>query len=272
MVHAQWEAVVSSKVLGSKNFHEALNGMEIDFFIALSSVAGIIGNRGQAAYAAANCFLDALMENRRQHGLPGISIALTAVSDIGYLSENSSRSQEVNKTLGVKTMGEQEILALLGAAIDGSMTESCGSTCITGLATPPKTNEPYWMVDPKFASLRRSDSEEDTSNGATASKSLQARLKAISNIEEATNLVCGGLVTKIASVLMLPETDIETKQAPVNYGLDSLAAIEIRNWITRELEANLAVLELLTSESFFALSSLILEKSRVWTQPANGTA
>ena len=45
------------------------------------------------------------------------------------------------------------------------------------------------------------------------------------------------------------------------YGLDSLVAIEVRNWITRELEANLQILEILTSDSVHALARTILSKS-----------
>jgi hypothetical protein len=51
----------------------------------------------------------------------------------------------------------------------------------------------------------------------------------------------------------------------VVYGLDSLVAIEIRNWITRELDASLQVLELLTSSSITALAGLILKKSKLVT-------
>ena len=102
--------VVKSKVAGCHNFHMALANVKLDFFIALSSVAGIIGNRGQAAYAAANYYLDSLMERRRDRGLPGTILALCAVSDIGYLAENADRAQLVNKNLGNAGISEKEIL------------------------------------------------------------------------------------------------------------------------------------------------------------------
>ncbi|KAG9713115.1 putative polyketide synthase, partial [Aureobasidium melanogenum] len=47
-----FSAVVNPKVAGTLNLHNSLGTSELDFFIALSSVAGVVGNRGQAAYAA----------------------------------------------------------------------------------------------------------------------------------------------------------------------------------------------------------------------------
>ncbi len=92
MTYAQWTSVVSPKVSGAWNFHHALqsNAIPLDFFVLLSSAAGAVGNRGQAAYSAANCFLNAFAQFRLSQGLPASSIDLTAVSDAGYLAEGSA--------------------------------------------------------------------------------------------------------------------------------------------------------------------------------------
>ncbi|EHK96644.1 putative Phthioceranic/hydroxyphthioceranic acid synthase [Glarea lozoyensis 74030] len=96
MTHTQYTTVLSSKYHGAWNFHHALTTQPqpLDFFIALSSAAGAVGNRGQAAYAAANTFLNAFIQHRHSLGLPGSSIDLTAVSDAGYLSENAAAAAE----------------------------------------------------------------------------------------------------------------------------------------------------------------------------------
>src|SRR5690349_20421129 len=100
MQFSQWESVVKSKVAGAWNFHHALSNFPLDFFIVLSSVAGAVGNRGQAAYAAANCFLNAFVQYRTNKGLPASSIDLTAVSDVGYLAENAEKKLQVSRNLG----------------------------------------------------------------------------------------------------------------------------------------------------------------------------
>ena len=76
-------------------------------------------------------------------------------------------------------------------------------------------------------------------------------------------MIQDALVTKVASVLLTPADEIDPTRPISVYGLDSLVAIEIRNWITRELKANLQILEMLSSGSMVSLSALIMKKSKL---------
>ncbi|KAM5444850.1 hypothetical protein MferCBS31731_000305 [Microsporum ferrugineum] len=64
------------KVDGSWNLHWLTRDMDLDLFIVLSSVSGVMGNAGQGNDAAANTFLDALMQLRCAERLPATSVAL----------------------------------------------------------------------------------------------------------------------------------------------------------------------------------------------------
>jgi NADP-dependent 3-hydroxy acid dehydrogenase YdfG len=59
MAYEQYTTVTKSKVKGAWNFHNALLNQELDFFVAISSAASAVSSRGQAAYSAANTFLNA---------------------------------------------------------------------------------------------------------------------------------------------------------------------------------------------------------------------
>jgi acyl transferase domain-containing protein/acyl carrier protein len=74
------ERVAAPKVEGAWNLHASTRRLDLDFFVLLSSAAALLGAPGQAAYVAANSFLDALARHRAALGLPSLSIALGPVT------------------------------------------------------------------------------------------------------------------------------------------------------------------------------------------------
>src|SRR5262249_31122319 len=72
---ARLGAVLRGKGDGDWNVHELTRDSDVSAFVVFSSIAGILGNLGQANYAAANSFLDGLATYRRDHGLAGLSLA-----------------------------------------------------------------------------------------------------------------------------------------------------------------------------------------------------
>ncbi|MFD4764542.1 SDR family NAD(P)-dependent oxidoreductase, partial [Streptomyces sp. NPDC058439] len=66
---------LTGRVLGATTVHHALGDTPLDAFVLFSSVAGTWGGAGQGAYAAANAYLDALAEFRRDRGLPATCVS-----------------------------------------------------------------------------------------------------------------------------------------------------------------------------------------------------
>ncbi|ROV97002.1 hypothetical protein VSDG_04049 [Cytospora chrysosperma] len=155
MTFEEYQAVIRSKTAGTWNIHNALlsSSTSLDFFIMLSSAAGIVGNRGQAAYAAANTFLDGFARYRQRLGLPAAAIDLTAVQDVGYLADSgANRQDEVLKNLGGESMGEAEVIALIAAAIRDP--DIFPDHCLTGLKLGDDPERlPYYAADAKFEHL-----------------------------------------------------------------------------------------------------------------------
>jgi acyl carrier protein len=149
------------------------------------------------------------------------------------------------------------------------MDSSCNHHSMTGMKISA-TNSPFWIHDSKFTHLRATAAAAAAAIGAQESLisgkpliSLNAAFKACKSFDEAESVLCTYLIDKVCTVLMLDVDEIDVSKSISSYGLDSLVAIEIRNFIAREAETNLQVLELLTSKSITLLATLICEKSKL---------
>ncbi|WP_369166503.1 SDR family NAD(P)-dependent oxidoreductase [Streptomyces sp. R28] len=81
--------VLRPKVDGAAHLHRLTADHPLDLFLLVSSAAGVIGNAGQANYAAANVFLDQLAHHRRALGLPGVSVSFGAWAGEGLAAEHA---------------------------------------------------------------------------------------------------------------------------------------------------------------------------------------
>ena len=89
---------------GAWNLHEATlaAGVNLDFFVMLSSISSVLGLVGQANYAAANFFQDSLAQYRRQQGLPATSVNLGVLGQYAGCPEPRTMFQESSDSWRVR--------------------------------------------------------------------------------------------------------------------------------------------------------------------------
>ncbi|KAJ5578008.1 uncharacterized protein N7459_006972 [Penicillium hispanicum] len=273
--HDDYEYVMRPRVHGIWNLQRTIQGLNsdtLDFFITLSSAASFVGNMGQSAYAASGTFMAALVQYPQVANMPCTSIDLPIVRGVGYLSDDQKRAQ-IESQLGTESVDATDIRGLVAAAIRNEMRENCEGHCVVGfngVKTTPATEQPFWVNDTKLSHLLRlsslaADSVLTDPTQAKTDISPASAIRQSRGRESAVAVTAAALMQKISSILMRPMEDMDAT-APISvYGLDSLVTIEIRNWITRELEANLQILEILTSSSVTTLAELILKKSGILT-------
>lgn len=252
---------MKARVQGAWNLHNSLLGNELDFFVLLASVAGIVGSRGQAAYAASNTFMDAFAEYRSQQGLPASVIDIGVVVGVGYVAEHQDREAQIRATAH-DLINEKELLALVKAAINFDSKDAYTRQTITGCKLLPDQSLPWWAADPKFAHIVRGIHNNTESVAKKDTRvSIRESLKQASSLAQIQHIVEEALVGKIVSVSMTPEEDVDLDKPLAAYGMDSLVAVEIRNWITNEMAANIPALEFIASSSLAGLAKVIISKS-----------
>ncbi|OSP42866.1 MULTISPECIES: type I polyketide synthase [unclassified Streptomyces] len=113
------DQVLRPKVDAALHLHDLIRDPDCRFLM-FSSVAGLVGNAGQANYAAANSVLDALAHHRRTLGLRGLSLAWGLwESEDGMGSELSATDLNRIKRSGFAPLGHDQGLALFDAALAG---------------------------------------------------------------------------------------------------------------------------------------------------------
>jgi acyl carrier protein len=251
--------IMRPKIHGVWNLHSCLTSHPLDFFVNLSSAAGTYGNRGQAAYAATSTALGAFARWRTAQNMPTVTIHLGLVSDVGYVAERKGLMEAMRRDFASAAISEPEIHALVMTAIEGRASEP---EIYTGFALERVSPELYWIWDAKFSHLRRSIAQ-DTHYDTPAGVSLSRLLKKAGSMEAARQLMVEGLVQKVCSLLMISPEDIDISKPVAALGLDSLVAVELRNWIVREMEVSINLVEVMTASSLGALAKLAGQRSRL---------
>ena len=145
------------KVEGSAHLDALFCNKDLDFFILFSSLASIVGNIGQANYAAANTFMTSLAASRRKRGLAASSIDIGALAGIGYITASPGQVAVVNKDKGgYMWISERDFhTAIAEAIVAGRPDSGRSSQIITGLQAVKASEKEkrIWHDNPKFANL-----------------------------------------------------------------------------------------------------------------------
>lgn len=245
------ERVLWPKVLGGWNLHQETLDQNLEMFVVFSSLSSVFGHAGQANYSAANALLDSLAHYRRSLGLPGLAINWGHLGEVGYLAEREQLGQRLERQ-GVLSFTVQQATdcfeyALQTQAVQLSVLRMDWSLW-RGLGI---TNR----VSPRFAHLLRHSEAAAELSGHTASAQNLRQCAA----DQRYTIIANMLRSKISSLLGMSVDQVREDRALLEMGLDSLMAVELRNWIEGQLEINMPISALMRSHNLGELIGAICE-------------
>ncbi|MGW1077838.1 SDR family NAD(P)-dependent oxidoreductase, partial [Streptomyces sp. NPDC002537] len=222
------ERALRPKADAAVNLHELTRDLDLSAFVLFSSMAGTLGNPGQANYAAANAFLDALARHRRSAGLPALSLIW------GYWARTSELTGHLDDTdvarylrMGVARMSSEQGLALFDAARAAEDDDAALVVSRLDLAAL-RAQAAAGELLPVHRSLIRTTARRAAGNGDDADGLL--RSLAGKPDDEQLRFLLELVRGRVATVLGHSGTEtVEASRPFKELGFDSLTALELRN-------------------------------------------
>ncbi|MFI5621366.1 type I polyketide synthase, partial [Streptomyces sp. NPDC051567] len=222
----QLSAVLRPKVDAAWNLHELTKDLDLSAFVLFSSVSGITGTAGQANYAAANTYLDALAAHRRAHGLAATALAWglwDSSHGMGATLTDADLARWARA--GMTPLTPDQGLALF----DTALTTAEPLLVPVALDLAPFRGGP--VVPALYRGLVRTRTRRTAQAGpGTGGDSGWARQTAALPEEKRKDAVLDLVRATVASVLgHAGATSIDPERAFSDIGFDSMAGVDLRN-------------------------------------------
>lgn len=217
----QLASVFDPKVRAAIDLHELTRHADLAAFVLFSSIVGTIGAAGQANYAAANAFLDALACHRSSLGLPALSLGWGPWASGGMAARMSEADRARLERRGMPPLALDDATSLLDAALERPEAH------LLPVKLDAKAMASASPLPAPLRSIVRSSSRRVIAVVA-APTSLSNRLAGMPEDRREPTLV--ELVrSEAATVLALSTEQLGVGQPLQEHGLDSLMAVELRN-------------------------------------------
>jgi hypothetical protein len=195
---------------------------DLDFFIMLSSMAGVIGNPGQANYSAAGTYQDALSQHRRSKGLPSMTIDLGIVSDVGYIAENPEQFERLDY-LNNLFISERDLHLILAAAMLGKTRDGAQvpAQLVTGVGKELLLEGSIGSAitsDLKYIELHDQFKADSGVTNSSEDALIKENLRSATSVRQACTIIEGVLASQLARALNMEAVDVDLEKPMHAFG------------------------------------------------------
>nr|WP_073762806.1 type I polyketide synthase [Streptomyces sp. CB02923] len=221
----RFQTVLRPKTTAAQNLHDLTQDLDLDHFVLFSSIVGVLGNAGQANYAAANAHLDALAEQRHQQGLPATSVSWGPWAGEG-MATDSDAADRMSRD-GLLPMAAAPALAALRQALAQGMTHVTVADIDWSAYAPALTAV---RPSPLIGDLPEARRALGPASGPRRERSpLRDRIGALPPAEQ-EQAILTMVREEAAKVLGHPSPDtVDAVRAFREQGFDSLMSVDLRN-------------------------------------------
>jgi NADPH:quinone reductase-like Zn-dependent oxidoreductase/short-subunit dehydrogenase/acyl carrier protein len=226
---AQLAAVLTAKADAAWYLHELTAAAGLDAFVLFSSAAGVLGSPGQANYAAANGFVDALAYQRHRCGLPATSVAWGYwQTPSGMTAHLSSTDQARISANGLSPIGIEAGLGLFDAALSGGQPMVVAAPISASALERQARHNRLPAILSGLTRTRRQAA-------VTGSPDTLAQRLSAQTPEQQLHTITTLVVAATAAVLAHPDPGALDPERPFkDLGIDSLSALELRNTLASQ--------------------------------------
>ncbi|MEO0761329.1 MAG: MDR/SDR family oxidoreductase, partial [Pseudomonadota bacterium] len=221
------DAILAPKIAGAEALDQASRTLDLDHFLLFSSIAGWLGNIGQAPYAAANGALEGLARARVAAGLPALAVAFGPIADAGMLARDERTRGLLEKRLG-RLMGATEALERMGTAMGARQADPV--VAVGAVPWARLAGDLAVLQSPVF---ERVDNAGDGAAEDGPVTDLATRIREAATPAAALDAAAAILGAEIAALLRLPADAIERTRPLADLGIDSREAGEQFGFIPR---------------------------------------
>ncbi|KAL4928189.1 type I polyketide synthase [Aspergillus undulatus] len=264
MTADDWRTSLASKVRGSQNLHAAFQSDSLDFFIMMSSIVTVRGNFGQSNYSAACSFQDTFVRHMANAGEPGFSINIGPIRDVGYVAENPEVAEALRRN-GLGSISVSDVLVLLNYAVNHAR-DADPTSCVASIGLVPSDDEAengrdFLLSDRRYAQLVKYEGAAAKNNSESAD--AVTLLASAPTVDDAVAIVTEAILAQLSKLIATPVEMLSPAQSLDSYGVDSLVAVELRNWIGAYLQANVQLMVIRGAASISQLAQVVTKESRV---------